>query len=59
MLVLVLVIMYARTLLVASGDVHIMVNDADQIATLAGGKLLGTLVGEMTSYLFKRCTLVA
>lgn len=45
-LVLALVIMYARTLLVASGDVYIMVNDANQIAAPSGGKLLGTLAAE-------------
>ena len=45
-LVLALVIMYARSFLVASGNVDILVNESDRIAAPAGGKLLATLAAE-------------
>mgnify|MGYP001814330741 CR=1 FL=1 len=40
---LVFVIMFARSQLVASGSVSILVNDEKTIETVVGGKLLGAL----------------
>lgn len=40
---LVFVILFAKKVLVPSGDVHIMVNDQKELTVPAGGKLLGAL----------------
>lgn len=45
-LALVIVILYAKKLLVSGGDVKIMINDQKEITVPAGGKLLGALAGE-------------
>ncbi len=44
--VLVMVILAARKQLVATGDVHILVNDQKKITVPAGGKLLGALAAD-------------
>ena len=44
-MVLVFVILSARSKLVATGDIEIIVNDEKTIKTKAGGKLLGALAG--------------
>lgn len=45
-LALVVMILYAKKLLVSGGDVKIMINDQKEITVPAGGKLLGALAGE-------------